>query len=208
MRSFWYNPATMRRSYALAALGLVLLSGCFWRKKELPPFDIEGRRLAIVMPFSYSASDKGYSELPAPFASKLSSALFETKRLRMIDRGRLDTTLTELKLPVGVPLDSSQIATVCKQLKAEVAIYGTILLVEKESEKYKGKVYETLSITAEAKLVQASTAEVLSKGGATGKASVKYKEGSAPPAEVLTNAALQDAAKQVAEQLVSDLTSK
>lgn len=198
----------MRRQLAVAVCVPLLLAGCLFRKKEIPPFDPEGRRLGIVMPFSYAASDPAYAALTTPLADKLTRALFDTKRLRVIDRQRLDTTLAELKLPVGVPLDSSQIATVCKQLKAEVAVYGAIPAVQHDEARKGNRVTETLAVTVEAKLVLAATAEVLSSGRATGSAAVKYREGSKPPAEVLHSAALADASAQVAQQLVLDLLPK
>lgn len=198
----------MKRTRLLSGLAAVLLGGCLWGGKKLTPFLPEERRLGIVMPFSYTASDKAYAALAGPLGDALTTALIETKRLRMIDKARLESTLAELKLPAGVPLDSAQIATVCKALKAEVAAYGAVVAVQKEQQKKGGKVSESLAVTVEAKLVQASTAEILSNGRATGNAAVKYREGNAPPAEILTNAALSDAANQIAAQLVTELLPK
>jgi len=160
------------------------------------------------MPFSYSAADKTYQDLTKPFARALTRALFETDRLRVIDPQRLDSTLIELKLPVGVPLDSSQVALVSKPLKAEVAVYGDIVSVQKTQEKKGNRVTESLEVTVEAKLVLAATAEILSTARGTGSASIRYREDAKPPSELLTNAALNDGAKKIAEQLVLQLTPK
>jgi hypothetical protein len=186
-------------------------AGCGWLgigRKKLAPFETDAMRLGVVTPFGYGASDKAYADLPKPMGDSLSRALFETKRLRVIDRQRLDSTLQELQLPVGVPLDSSQIAKVCDKLKAEVAVYGQITSVQKEERKKGKRTVETLQVDAEAKLVFAKTAEILSTARASGSASVAYASDKRPPSELLTNAALADAAKQLAHQLVVDLQPK
>ena len=176
--------------------------------KKLAPFDMESRRLGVVMNFQYKASDKAYVDAPNAFADQLSRALFDTERLRVIDRQRLRAALDELKLPSDKPLDSAQIGIVAKQLKAEVAVYGDVLSVLKDSEEKKDRVTERMELTVDAKLVLSSTAEILSHGQATGMAVIRYKKNSPPPAEILLNAALADAAKQVATQLVTGLQPK
>jgi hypothetical protein len=198
---------TMNRKWLIALVFAFVATGCFGERK-LTPFDPADQQLGVVMEFGYKASNKADQSIADSFAGRLSQALFDTKRLKVIDRERLKSALKELQLPVGIPLDSSQIATVCKQLKAKVAVYGDIITVQREQAQRGSRIIEKLLVTVDAKLVLADTAEILSRGEATGRAVIRYKPASKPPDEVLVNAALTNAAKQVARQLVIDLQPK
>ena len=197
------------RRLPLALLGAaLLLSGCFGSKK-IEPFEIDAMRLGVVTPFAYLSSNKSYADIADPTADHISRALFATKRLRVIDRQRLKTTLIELKLPTdGTPLDSAQLAKVCLQLKAEVAVYGSIASVQKDERRKGKRTISSLKVEVEAKLVLSRTAEILSTARAVGSAQVSYRGDRRPPSDVLVNAALDDAAKQIAYQLVFELEPK
>lgn len=198
----------MKRWLPLAVIAAVS-AACFGGGKKLAPFEVDAMRLGVVTPFAYAASDKAYADIAKSVDGHLSTELFATKRLRLIDRERLNTTLTELSLPAGgVPLDSAMIAKVCEKLKAEVAVYGQVLSVRKDEEKRKNRTTETLEIEIEAKLVFAKSAEMLSTSRAVGKAVVVYKDDKRPPSELLVSEALSDAAHQLAYQLVTELQPK
>lgn len=197
----------MNRKTLAALAFLVLAAGCFGGKK-VTPFDMDSRRLGVVMNYGYLASNKEYLPMETGFPDELSRTLFDTQRLRVIDRARLMTSLGDASLPVDQPLNSEQMENVAKALKAEVTVYGDILSVQKDVENHKHRITERLLVTVDSKLVLSNTAEILSRGQATGSAVIRYKEGNPPPAEVLINAALKDAATKTAYLLVADLQPK
>jgi hypothetical protein len=195
----------MRPRYLLP-LAACLAAGCWpFRSGGLEPFDPAGRKLALVMPFEVAAADKSIDGLSRLIADKLTSALFDTKRVRVIDPRRLETTLAEMKLPPDTILDAAQIAAVCKQLDVEEAVYGKVVTVLKQRRPGKRHTTDTLTVTIEAQLVAASTTEVIARARATGTATTTYDPDHAPPQEALVNQALTDAAGQAAVLLVKEL---
>jgi len=165
-----------------------------------------------VMPFAYKANNPEYAGLEKGMAEALTAELVKSKKFRLVERGRIETLLQEMKLQQGGIIDSAAAAQVGTQLGAQAYVLGSVTSVSVEdvwrSVKFAEKTTRIVSVEAEARLVDLKTFEVLASALAVGKSKTAEKHafggktGKLASVESMTGKAVQDLSKRLAKQLI------
>ncbi len=169
------------------------------------------RKLVAVMPFGYKA-DPAHAGIEKGLADALAAELVKTKKVRIIERERIDILLKELVLGQTGVVDSAGAARVGKQLGAQAYLLGTVVSVsirdEWRSVKFAEKTTRWADIEAEAKIVDIETGEVLASGRSVGKAKTAEKHAFGGKAgELATKESVaQKAVQKLSEKLAKELT--
>jgi len=192
-------------------LPLLMLAGACAGAKV--PF--EQRPLACVMPFTYSASEAQYASSVTGLQDSLTAALMQTSRIRLVERARVDAALKEIQLASSGAIDSNTAAQVGKLLGARYAVLGSITALsvndEWRSVKIAEKTDRKVEVSAEARLVNLETGELLGSGKAVGKSKSSEKHafggkiGELAKPEAIIQKALMDLTDDLAEDLVENI---
>ncbi|HBA61578.1 MAG TPA: hypothetical protein DCZ92_12340 [Elusimicrobia bacterium] len=190
--------------------GLLLAGAC---ASAGVPF--EQRPLACVMPFTYSASDQQYASSVTGLQDSLTASLMKTAKIRLVERARVDAALAELKLASSGLVDSNTAAQVGKLIGAKYAVLGSVTALsvtdESRSVLIAAKTDRNVAVSAEARLINLETGELLGAGKAVGeaKSSEKHafgaKAGTLAKADGIIQLAIMDLSDDLAEDLVSNL---
>ncbi len=177
------------------------------------PFD--QRPLACVMPFTYSASDPQYASSVTGLQDALTASLMKTSRIRLVERARVDAALKELQLASSGVIDPATAAQVGRQLGARYAVLGSITALsvndEWRSVKIAEKTDRKVEVSAEARLVNLETGELLGAGKAVGKAKSSEKHafggkiGQLAKPEAVIQLAIMDLTDGLAKDLVKNI---
>lgn len=171
----------------------------------------EQRPLACVMPFTYSAADQQYASSVTGLQDSLTAALMKTSKIRLLERARVDAAMAELKLAAAGVVDSNTAAQVGKQLGARYAVLGSITALSVKDEWRSVKIAEKtdriVEVSAEARLVNLETGELLGAGRAIGKAktSEKHAFGGKIGELAKPEAIIQTAIMKLTDKLAKDL---
>ena len=175
----------------------------------------EQRPLACVMPFTYSASDPQYASSAAGLQDSLTASLMKTSRIRLVERARVDAAMKEIQLASAGAVDSATAAQVGKLIGARYAVLGSITALsvndEWRSVKIAEKTDRKVEVSAEARLVNLETGELLGAGRAIGKAKSSEKHafggklGQLAKPEAVIQKAIMDLTDDLAEDLVKNI---
>jgi len=194
------------RAISLAGLA-VLLAAC----ASMREYPFEQRRVAAVMPFAYTAAQKEFAPHASSLADSLAGALLRTGRLRLVERARVDSLLSEAALGQTGAVDGATAAKIGKQLGAQVVVLGTLTSIsvreEGRSVKFAEKTNRWVETEAEARLVDVETGELLGSGKALGKAesAEKHAFGGKIGELATPDALIQQSLQGMGEKLAKDL---
>ena len=201
------------RKFTLAGFA-VMLAACAGLKQ----YPFEQRRIAAVMPFSYTAAQKEFAPHANGLADALAGALLRTGRLRLVERSRVDAVLSEAQLAQTGAIDSATAARIGKQLGAQTLIIGSLSSIsvreEGRSVKFAEKTNRWAEVEVEARIVDAETGELLGSAKAVGKTSSAEKHafggkiGELAAPDALIQQALQGMGEKLAKDLVRSLSPK
>ena len=168
--------------------------------------------LVAVMPFAYKANNPEYAGLEKGMGEALTAELVKSRKFRLVERGRIETLLQEMKLQQSGIVDSAAAAQVGTQLGAQAYVLGSVTSVSVEdvwrSVLIAEKTTRIVSVEAEARLVDLKTFEVLASALAVGKSKTAEKHafggktGKLASVESMTGKAVQDLSKRLAKQLI------
>lgn len=173
----------------------------------------EKRPVAAVMPFSYNANLPEHASSVSGLADALAGALLRTDKLRLVERQRMETVLSELRLGATGVVDSKTATEVGKQLGAKLVVLGSIVSISVREEGRSVKIAEKtdrwVEIEAEARLVDVETGELMATGRAFGKAhsAEKHAFGGKIGQLAAPEALVQKALQGMGEKLARDLSS-
>lgn len=175
----------------------------------------EQRPLACVMPFTYSATEPLYASSVNGLQDSLTAELMKTSRIRLVERARVDTAMKELQLASAGVVDSATAAQVGKLIGARYAVLGSITALSVKDEWRSVKIAEKtdriVEISAEARLVNLETGELLGAGQARGKSKSSEKHafggkiGELAKPEAIIQSALMELSEDLAEDLVKNI---
>jgi len=195
--------------FRLLIPALLLAGAC----SSAVPFD--KRPLACVMPFTYSASDPQYASSVTGLQDSLTASLMKTGKIRLVERARVDAAMKELQLAAAGVVDSNTAAQVGKQIGARYAVLGSITALSVKDEWRSVKIAEKtdriVEVSAEARLVNLETGELLGAGKAVGKAKSSEKHafggkiGELAKPEAIIQKAIMDLTDDLAEDLVMNI---
>ncbi len=168
--------------------------------------------LVAVMPFAYQADNPEYAGLEKGMGEALTAELVKSRKFRLVERGRIETLLQEMKLQQSGVVDSAAAAQVGTQLGAQAYVLGSVTSVSVEdvwrSVKFAEKTTRIVSVEAEVRLVDLKTFEVLASGRAIGKSKTAEKHafggkiGKLASVQSMTGKAVQDLSERLAKQLI------
>ncbi len=201
----------MIRDWKRVTCGLVAGGGMLLCGPALAENAKQETPLVAVMPFAYKANNPEYAGLEKGMAEALTAELVKSKKFRLVERGRIETLLQEMKLQQGGIIDSAAAAQVGTQLGAQAYVLGSVTSVSVEdvwrSVKFAEKTTRIVSVEAEVRLVDLKTFEVLASGRAIGKSKTAEKHafggkiGKLASVESMTGKAVQDLSERLAKQL-------
>jgi len=201
------------RKFTLAGFA-VMLAACAGLKQ----YPFEQRRIAAVMPFSYTAAQKEFAPHANGLADALAGALLRTGRLRLVERARVDAVLSEAQLAQTGAIDSATAAKIGRQLGAQALVIGSLSSIsvreEGRSVKFAEKTDRWAEVELEARIVDAETGELLGSAKAVGKTSSAEKHafggkiGELATSDALIQQALQGMGEKLAEGLVRTVPPK
>ncbi|HOW89354.1 MAG TPA: CsgG/HfaB family protein [Elusimicrobiales bacterium] len=171
----------------------------------------EQRPLACVMPFVYSAPQPEYASSTAGLQSALTAALFETKRIRLVERQRMEAVAAELKLAMTGLTDANSAVQVGRQLGAKYVIMGSVTAISVKDEWRSVKIAEKtdriVEIEAEARMVDIQTGELAAAGKAVSRSvsSEKHAFGGKVGSLAAPEAIIQKAVQGLADKLAADI---
>lgn len=202
----------MRRNLKMLSCGLVVGGGLFLSGPVSAESAKPEKPLVAVMPFAYKANNPEYAGLEKGMGEALTAELVKSRKFRMVERGRIETLLQEMKLQQSGVVDSAAAAQVGTQLGAQAYVLGSVTNVSVEdvwrSVKFAEKTTRIVSVEAEVRLVDLKTFEVLASGRAVGKSKTAEKHafggkiGKLASVESMTGKAVQDLSERLAKQLI------
>ena len=191
---------------------LVLLAALsFAACGTLKEYPYEQRRLAAVMPFTFTAAQKEFAPHASGLADALAGALVRTGRLRLVERSRVDAALKEIQLQQSGITESETAAQLGKQLNAEAVVLGTVVAVSMRDEDRSVKIAEKttryVDVEVEARIVDVETGELLGSGRAIGssKSAEKHAFGGKIGTLATADSMVQKALIGIADELARDI---
>ena len=153
----------------------MFLSGCYSTssivKRSIIPVQEDKRLRIAVVDFENKSGDTSTNSLMGSVSGTLIDELQKTKSFRIIERQRLETILSELKLHMSGLIDAKNAKQVGKQLGVDAFIFGNLSSVKYATDKSTIFIMWTESqktdVALDARIVNVETGEVL----ATAKAS-------------------------------------
>jgi len=186
--------------------------------EQLKPFASEDRYVIAVIPFQFKGEQEKYSKLSDKLIDLTVVELFNTQRFRIVERGRVDALLEEVKLS-QMGITENKLATqIGKQVGAEMVLLGTLSAIKpiKKKDSVGFAWIEALGfeVNLQGRLIDISKGEIVGVGQATGievqkeKMAMGAKTGSTAPEETLLNKALEKAVKILVNELASNIAPK
>ena len=199
----------------LCAAGLAaLLAAC----ASLKQYPFEQRRIAAVLPFSYTAAQKEFAPHASGLADALAGALLRTGRLRLVERARVEALFQEAQLGQTGAVDGATAAKIGKQLGAQAVVLGSLSSIsdreEGRSVKFAEKTNRWVEVEVEARIVDSETGELLGTAKAVGKTSSAEKHafggkiGELATPDALIQQALQGMGEKLAQDIVRTVPPK
>ena len=193
----------------------VIAAGCAGSPAKLTPFPPASRPVAAVMDFDYRASATAFSSSAAGMADAVTTALVGTERLKLVERRRLETAFTEMKLAMTGVIDSNTAVEAGKLVGADYVIVGSITNVSVRDEGrtvgFAAKTTRYVNVEAEARMLEVKTGLLVASGRAEGKADGSEKRafggkmGALPTAESLVQQALMGLGEKLANSIAANV---
>jgi curli biogenesis system outer membrane secretion channel CsgG len=168
-----------------------------------------------VMPFDNSTALSGYEGVENGLSDLMINAFYDTGKFLVVERGRLDAVLNEMKLNMTGVVSSDKALDIGKQLGADYVFAGTIASVtpikERKSMGFAWIESKGYDVVVQGRIIEVARGVVVASAAITGtekqtkKSMIGATTGAIAPDEVLIKLAVQKTMEKTAATLASQM---
>jgi len=156
-------------------LSAILFAGCYSTssivKKPCAGIQEDKRLKVAIVDFENKSGDPSYNSLMGSVSGTLIDELQKTKSFKIIERQRLETILSELKLNMSGLINPGNAKQVGKQLGVDAFLFGNLSSIKYTTDKSTIYIMWTESqrtdIALDARIVNVETGEIIATAKAT-----------------------------------------
>ncbi len=189
------------KKIVLPLLIALYLTAC----STMEEYKVNQRYLVAVLPFNNQSGDKANDTMLPVARDTMISELHRHKRMRLIERERMDAILKEQELSATGLTDSNRAIKLGKLLNVDAVMLGSIASVSSAHSPDK-----TLAVVMSARVISVNTGEILSTAQTTSNVDeVKFETAHTDtPAKLDANVALHEAVQWTAAGLAYQISAQ
>ena len=192
---------------------VTIISSCSGMPPKPGAYPLDQRPVAAVMDFEYRASTTDFRDSAAGLAESVTASLGATGRLKLVERSKLKTVLSEAALGLSGAVDAATAAKTGQLVGASYMILGSITRISVRDEWRSllllEKTTRYVEVEAEARLIEVATglnvasSKAVSAVDGAEKHVLGAKIGVIPSADSLVQKAMMDMGERLAYELAA-----